>query len=202
MSRPGEIPDRRLRRQAADAGTDLRRRAGTRAPHPERGARVPGAPRGEPRQPGTAARRRPRHLRRDDRRGRIVRDRGAARPDRPALDQPVPLPRLRDRRAARRGGDGGGRRGADRVAGLRPLGRAPAGDRPAGRPAGEEDPAAHPGRGIGGRERRSDAAVVRRGGAGRRARGVVRGRGHAGGARARALRPRAADAATRRRRWR
>ena len=56
VSRPGESRDRRLRRQAADAGTDLRRRAGTGTPRPERRARVPGAPRGEPRQPGTAAR--------------------------------------------------------------------------------------------------------------------------------------------------
>ena len=43
-----------------------------------------------------------------------------------------------------------------------------------------EDPAPHPRRGLGRRQRRSDAAVVRRRGARGRARGLVRGRGDAG----------------------
>ena len=136
VSRRGEIADGRVRRRAADAGADLRRRAGRARAAPERRSRST----------GRASRRAAPAWSGSSRAGRVIYGvttgvGESCETEVPpeltdaAVDQPAPLPRLRHGRAAGRRGGGGGGRGAPRVAGARPLGRAPAGARAAGRPA-------------------------------------------------------------------
>src|ERR1700682_3067288 len=152
----------------AGAGAGARLRDPAPAPRPRLGAAH------RPRRPvdrGQAARRRD-HLRRQHRRRRLVRDGGARAAGGKSTIQPHPLPRLRHRPPALGIPGGGGGRGPARFLEPRLVGGAPRGAAAALRPPPPPHPALHPVAGLGGLERRSDAALVPGGGAGGRAGGL------------------------------